>query len=504
MTENALDRRPARATGTIAALVAAAAVAVIGWEMGHGRFTALALLGSGLLAAGAWGLDAPERTRQAGGSVAATAGAAVLFGLFVLAVGGQNGWILFALGVGLTLVAVDAAVGSEWVRIRNVTSVMSENVQVALVGAVVVTVLSLLLAFGVARALLGGALAISTVTPLAGFVTLQLLALSVALAIPRAVSLLSGWTAVDEAGGDRVLDSLGVAGLGLDDVPRVYWVVLAVQAVAALTPQANRLFDLFFGDVLGPVLTSGVLHGLLGVVLLALLAVFAASVIRVWVVGWLGAVPAQTLSVQAGGVTSVLVAVLIGLVLEYLPDSRLVDLIGALATHRYAAVGVPVVALLVLALAIVAVVLLLEVGPAIARLGFVPGRATGFALGSALLFVAALASATAGVPPVAVFVGVAASLLVWDLGSHATTVGRQLGGAAVTRRAEFVRIAGSSLVLAGAVALATLARYVVVPATAPPGTGGGAGLATLSMILVLVALLAFVAAVHVRGREAEA
>lgn len=504
MTDDGFDGRPARTTALVAAFVAAATVVTVGWAVGLGRTASLVVVGSAVLAAGTWGLAESDRRRQAGGSVAAVAGSGLLFGLLVTGAGSHAGFVAVALVVGTPLVAVDAAVGFDGGRIQSVTSVLSGNVKLLVLGGVAITVLSVTLVFGLLQALFGGLVALSTVTPLAGFVTLQLFALCVALALPRAVWVLESWTGDDDGDRDGLLRSVETAGLRVRDVPRVYWAALGVQLLAALSTQANALFNPVLGVVLGPLLTSGVLHGLLLLALVAVAAVFAGLLLEQWAVAWFGPVPAQTAAVQAGGFTSILAAVLVGLVVEYAPDSPVGDLVGPLALANHRLVVVPVALLIGLVVALVAVSVALEVGPGLARLRVVPGRATGFALGSGLIVLATVRAATLGVPPLVVFGGVAGALLTWDVGSHAASVGAQLGRDADARRSELVHATGSTLVLAGAVAFAALARYVVVPAAVPTATSGTAGVATLAMTLVLVAVLAFVAAVHLRGGPPDA
>ena len=510
MTGDGFDDRPARTTATLAAVVAAVVAGMVGVTAGFGRTVPFAMLGSALLAAGAWGLDEESRTRQAAGSVAATAGAALLFGVFVLSMDGPGGWVVFALFLGVAFVAVDAAVGFGRDRDHTLSATMRENASLLLIGVVVTAVVHLALFYGVAPSLFGGILGLSTVTPLVGFVSLQVFALAVALLVPRAVSVLERWLPDDATEREAVLDSVGTVGLRLSDVPRIYWGVLAAQFVLTLLPGANALFGLFFGGALAPVFTSGVLHALFGLIALTLLAVLALAVVQRWTVVWLGAVPARTLALEAGGIASIVAAVLLGLLFELLPDTLILDLLEPVVVDRFSpalvrtVVGVPSVVLGLLLAALLAVVVLVNVGLPPSHLGLVPRRATGFALGSAFIFLATLGAVPHGVPGVVAFAGVAGALLTWDLGSHATDVGRQLGQVADTRRSEFVHVTGSSLVLAGATVVATLGYYVVVPALAPANTRSTSGLAVLSLVLVLVAVLAFVTAAHLRGRTTEA
>jgi hypothetical protein len=71
-------------------------------------------------------------------------------------------------------------------------------------------------------------------------------------------------------------------------------------------------------------------------------------------------------------------------------------------------------------------------------------------------FLAAVAAGVAGVHFAVVFSGVAASLLAWDLGEFAATLGAEVGRAGASRRAEFVHAAGG-LALAAVAALAATA-----------------------------------------------
>lgn len=500
MTDDALDRRPARATATLAAVVAAGVALLVGFTAGYGRSTLLAVLGSGLLAAGASAITADSRYRQAGGSVAATAGAALLFGLFVLALGGRTGWVHFVLWLGVALVAVDAAAGLGRDRAWTLSALALENGRNLIVGVVATVLLSMVVFYGVVPAFLGGVLELATITALVGFVSLQVLVLVAALSVPRAVSILDRWLPEDDSRRDTVLDSMESVGLTVGDVPLGYWVVLAFQMLAAFVPQAHQLFGTFFGGVLGPLFASGVLHGLVGLVVLAMAGVYAAGVLQRRTVAWLGATPAQTVAVQAGSLVSVLAAVLVSLAFGSLPNSILVDLLEPVVVDRLTFVGVAPALLAALALALLVVIGLLYVGSSLASFGFVPSGAPGFAVGSALLFLGSLAAAAYGTPAVVVFAGVAGALLTWDVGSHASSVGRQLGQVADTRRGEFVHVTGTAAVLLVAVGVASLARYVVVPATAPARTQSMSGPAVLSLVLVLVAVLAFVVAVHLRDR----
>lgn len=84
-------------------------------------------------------------------------------------------------------------------------------------------------------------------------------------------------------------------------------------------------------------------------------------------------------------------------------------------------------------------------------------------------FLAAVASGVAGVHFAVVFCGVAASLLAWDLGEFAATLGTEVGRAGVSRQAEFVHAAGG-LALAAVAALAATAVGALIGVLSAPST----------------------------------
>lgn len=116
--------------------------------------------------------------------------------------------------------------------------------------------------------------------------------------------------------------------------------------------------------------------------------------------------------------------------------------------------------------------------------GLVRGRDAAVTLGAVGLFAGAVVAGVRGAPAAAVLVATAASVLAWDAGRTATSVGRQLGRAADTRRVEAVR-AGGSLV----VGLATAGVGYGVFRTATGGQPVAALLfALLAAVLLVVAL----------------
>lgn len=495
-----IDARPTRAAATLAVLVAMATVGLVGFFAGLGWATLLGGAGAVTLATGAWALGADSRVRQAAGSVVATVGAVSSFGAAVLA--GMNGGVLLvSVGtLGLSVLAVDLAVGIDRERDATVSEALRQSGNVVLVGIVVTAAAHVASVFDVLPVLFLGTVAVSSVNALFGLATLQILAVSVGLALPKAVGVLDDWAPDDETQTNDVLASMDQVGIEVGDVPRAYWAVLGGQLFASAIPQARVLFTDFFGFVLEPILVSGILHGLLLSVLALLVAVVAASVLQTWIVGWFGDDPGDTLALQAGGLFAVAVAVLGSLVVTITGLQPL----GGVVTGDSSIVGFPAILLGGLALVLLTVIVVLNTVTFVDEFEVLPRPASGVAFGSALVFLAVLRSAAHDVPALALFLGVAGTLLVWDLGAHASSVGWQLGRAAPTRTAEFVHAGASSLVLGLGATLAGVAYYVIVPALAPAGTQATAGPATLSLVLVLVAVLAFVVAVYLRQRATSA
>lgn len=102
-------------------------------------------------------------------------------------------------------------------------------------------------------------------------------------------------------------------------------------------------------------------------------------------------------------------------------------------------------------------------------LGFLE-ESTGVQLASAGVLVAAVAAAIGGAHLAVVVGGVAASLLVWDLGEFAATMGAELGRDGRTRRGELVHAGGGVLLagLGGLVALGVAVAVDVVPSHPTP------------------------------------
>ncbi|MGM0590815.1 MAG: DUF7519 family protein [Halobacteriota archaeon] len=88
------------------------------------------------------------------------------------------------------------------------------------------------------------------------------------------------------------------------------------------------------------------------------------------------------------------------------------------------------------------------VGFLVVAFGLLDGRRWAVTVGACGLFAGVVAAGVEGSPVVVVLVGVVATVVAWDAGHTAITVGRQLGRAADTARVEAVH--ATSTVLVGA------------------------------------------------------
>lgn len=118
-------------------------------------------------------------------------------------------------------------------------------------------------------------------------------------------------------------------------------------------------------------------------------------------------------------------------------------------------------------------------------IAFASGSRRALGLGTLALLVGSLLAGIADAPPESLLVGVLCALLAWDLGENGITMGRQLGRAAGTRRAEVVH-AGASLFVGALAATVAYGTYRSV-AGGQPAT---------ALVFLLIGALALVAAIR--------
>ncbi|MFC7077318.1 DUF7519 family protein [Haloarcula halophila] len=492
-----IDTRPVRSTATLAGVLAVLTALAVGLSIGDPLPVVSAVGGAVLLAGGTWALGEESNARVAAGSVMAVAGIVGFALTVVFAAGGSRLAAFLGLAIGTMYVLLDAVTDSADDG-NQLGAALRESGNALLVGIVVAVLLSVTAQYNVLSGVVFGVSGLAAITPLVGFVTLQIGAVLVLLLLNRVVPVLEGWLP-DPGSGDRTLDTLSEVGMSRTEVPVTVWAVLGVEGVVALFPQAQVLFNAFLAGtpVVGSLLRvalSGLVHVPLVVLAVGLLGILLASGLQRWVVDWLGDDPARTLSLQSGGIVAV-VATILGTTAVSLLG---IDLFGR-STAVSTLIGPAAVVLGGLVTAVLLIGLVVAVVPLLSHRGFLPQPAGGFALGSAVLFLTILLGAELGVPTVLVIAGSAATLLIWDAGAHASSIGLQLGRDAGTSDSEFVHVTGTGLVLGLAVVGAIAARYLVVPAIAPRQTSAAALRSVIALFLIVLAILALGLALSVRS-----
>jgi len=453
--------------------------------------------GAVALGIAARGLDEPAALRQAGGSVAAVAGAVLLVASYAFGFAGVDLLLFVGATLGLTLIAVDGAVGVDRERERTLSSCASSNVVLFLVGSAVVAGVVLFLRYFVPAAVTLWTRAVAQST-LLDLVVIQCLLVLLTVLLDGAVGVLDRWVPNSERDQRSVLGSLDDLSTSPSDLPVPYLAVIGVQFLFALFPPAVSVVERYFGSTVGPVLRAGLLqHGLALLALLLACLVVLGKVQR-FTVNWLGEDPSSTLGVTAGGLLGIGLAVVLELVLWLVsPTLGFPDGIAVFA----GIVGLAPFLLAGLSLVLGAVAVVIFLTLTLARRGLVPVPGSGFATGSALLAVTAGAGALVDLPAVIVFVGVAGAILSWDLGTHAIGLGELLGSGATTDRAEFVHVSASTLVVGGGVALVTGVHSLLVPAFSVSENPQLASRSVLGLAGLAVAIVAFFLASYLRRRN---
>ncbi|WP_226021478.1 DUF7519 family protein [Halomicrobium salinisoli] len=497
MTGRAPVFRPARRTATVAVAAALSVALAIGTAVAGPVPAVVGSLGALAVGGGVRWATGDRRRGRAAASAVTVVGSLLLVAGYALALDGPGLWLLVATTVGVafaTANAVDDGFDRDWELWR----VPGRNVATVFVVALGVTFLGAFVHLSwVAVAVVG--LAVTTATPLVALVAIQGQVLLVLALLSRVSPVLDDWlpaTDPDERSLRDVLRDVDGA-----DVPSGYWAVLAGQVVLALLSLRTPILGRLVPGPVGSLLTAGAIQALLWGVVALLSVVLLAEGVRILVVTFLGSDPGGWLADRAGGVLAILVAVPLGLGLTAVPH-----VVDGVVPSSVPTLAVAVAPLAGLTVALVAVTVLLAVASPLVAVGvdhdLLPAADAGFAVGSGLLAVSTIAAA-GSVPDPVVFLGVAGALLCWDLGSHASSVGRQLGRLADTRRGEFVHLTASCLVVGGGAVAVALAHEFLVPLLAPPQTQIGLRRAVVALLATLVAVLAFVAAAALRDRSDE-
>lgn len=468
--------------GFLPTVIAAITVLVVGTSLGATAATIGALIAAAGLVAGRSLLSSRLLSTRAVGSCAFVGGFALAGGVVLtghpVAAGG-------VLAVGLTAATV-------LVRTENSVAVVSRTFRDSAILAVVVGV--------VLSALVEGALGVTAIAARSLLVILTLnvsaAAVSLLLLIVVTVVLLDLASPVLEP---RLPDDVSLPSMvsfvrWAIDLPKGVFYVVGAIGFLALGADLSSAFESALA-ALGPVgavvelaLTSGLLHVSVALIALLVTAVLVGKAMGPLVSAWLGYYPLRTLALASGGavVAAALVAATVAVPNVVLPR------------HPWAFFGA-----LVLAFFFVNATGL--VTSVIDRTRVIR---YGFALGTIALFATVTIAALEGLEPLVVFAGVAASILVWDLGENTLAMRTQLGDAVDTRESELVHATGSLAVGALSIGLAAVAMYVLGNVSPPDERWHALAPIVLALAAVFVLGLAVqrdfgVGAVLDRARERE-
>ncbi|WP_132058810.1 DUF7519 family protein [Halorussus amylolyticus] len=487
---SAPERRATPFGGTLAVLVAALAGLALGIADGATAATAASVGGGVVAALGVRAFQSEANARRAVGSVGVVTGALAFAGV----AGFEAGLVAVLAGVAVAAAAVNAAAAVDSDLVDPLGSTVWRSASVLVVGGGLALGVSVgaFAAFG--RVAIGGLVSAATQNDLVRLVVLQIEILLVFELVYWVVPILDDWLPEDRDLRAKTLDRFGYR---IEDVSRGYWLFFVFQLVLALTAWGPRWFDAFlgslsvFGTAIRFALRSGVLHGLFAGILAALVAVLVGRGVQMACVVWAGRDPPRALAHATGGLVMLAVAAVVAV-------SPLADALGAAAGPSWALAFESLGATATISGTVAVALLAVAAGGTVVGHAVQPwvadSAATGFAVASSALVVAALVASDGGASALAVFVGVAGALVVLDVGTNGVELGTQIGRVAETRAGEATHAVGSLLVAAGGVALALLTAFVMGSAT----ISVPAWRARLAVVLSLVAVLCFVVLL---GRE---
>ncbi len=329
---------------------------------------------------------------------------------------------------------------------------------------------------------------------LLSLVFLQVLVICLSLVIDRANAVLERWIPPEQTSGFGILDRLGVEA---SEIPRTVWVFLGAQLfLALLLPGVlgGVLAATLPGEVLYTLLTSGLVHLPVVVLLVLFSAVIAIEPLRGLLMRLGGYHPPTVIGLVAGGLLVTAVA-LVGGALSIAG----LDVAGGLAS---VVPGSDVLrpgagpywydgSVLWSIAGRTAVFTLLVGGGGWVVHNTVAKPIPGVSAGAVLLFAAAVLGSEAGAHPVAVFATIGLALGALEAGSRSSRLSRRLGPSADTRSAELVHLLGSAVAITVGIALATAALYLVVPAAVGLGDARGIMLLVAGLAGLFAAIIVF-------------
>jgi hypothetical protein len=496
VTSSPSPERRIRTGARVAVVVAAVAAVVLGASVWLAGAALVGVVAAGALAGSTRKLTRDDNRERALGSIGLVGGSGTICVAVALATRGSfpGGYVVAGVTVATVLVALDAVIEDPLDATGAVSAAVGRSGVMLGLGIVLAAVVY----SGAPMTVAVGAVEVVTVavgaSAFLSLFALQLLAVGGLLLVGVALPILDDWLPdrTDRTHGadekSEPLEPLRRLGFEPTEIPRPVWVALAVQPVLLmLDPKAvwfRAVLDSLsvLGTAVSALLRYGVFHAPLGLVWLLAGAVLVVRGLQVAFVAWAGRNPPRTLAYSAGGITAFVLGVVLSAVVWV--STFVADRFGYAAVDTYGIGGVA------LSFVLVALIgfggLFYVLGPATLA-GYVPTPA-GYAAGASLLFCSSVLAAFVDATPIAVFVGMAAALLVWDLGENVTGLRQQLGRRVRTHEAEATHATASVLVGIVVVAALAVALYVLGPTAFAPAESSRA---MVSVFLSVVALLAF-------------
>lgn len=498
MIDTDIDRRPkgfsVRLAGFITALVALVVAASM--DLRIALWTLFGLAGSaGIIWSGYVSIIDPSETEN---SALAKASIVLVMSVMALLVPlfrlyPVEAAVVYPFVLAVLLIGISGTGGYDNDQARHLTRLFWRSRDVVAVGAVV-------------AGLVGGG-AVSTLIILAVEMKFTLTEINAFLSVLSLEALVIAFIVVMPIAQDTLEDRLGssidesdtqitVGGGDLGDLFRSFqstmldfWWVFALQIGVFIF--ASRLVDQVLdalpgvGDVLLVVLSSGVLHFLVGALVLIAGLTIVGGQIHKLLLSWASFDPPRDLASSMGGLVFVLLSAVVGVIVPMNRQLLLFPAVYEPTARFYGPVTVVLVSVGILLFFLPLMLKVLALVGSLSRLA--DSRSSGFLMASLLALIGTVMAGIHGVPAFVVFGCVAATIIVWDLGENASFLGSQLGAEPNTREAELVHGLSSIAVGVVGILLATGVGYFLGPVSVPTGSEQ----AVAGIALALLAALSF-------------
>jgi hypothetical protein len=496
VTVTAIDRRPAWLSSGLAGTLAAIVALVHGFSVGHPLAAVVGLLGAvGLYRVA--GLLAVNRTETPRGERAGTT-LGLVVSLFVLLapttwLGLTASVVIYLPLLGVVLVGLASADAITGEHADAFISVWWRTRDVFVLGAAVLAVIQTGVAVTLVTAGSRGFLSVTAWGVVPAILLLEALGYLLVVCLPMAQRELDarvGTERTERVATITVGDALIEESLGEVKAWIHNHVVLVIGQIVLLVLATPYLEGLLLsagpaGVWIRTISTAGFLHVIVLVPLVLSMLVLAGAFVHELVTAQLWIDPPAMATDAVGGLLAVLAVGTLSLVIPETVSEIVVSEYAARLARFYGPGAVLLGVLAVLALSAPIVLSLASSGAVV--MGLASDRSSGFLLGASAVLLGSIVAAEAGVSALVVFVGIAAAILVWELGEQASYLGTTIGSDGISDGVEAVHAAAALGVAVVGIAVASIVGYVIGPLTVAPER------ALLGIALSLVAAVFVVA-----------